>query len=167
MANWLSILSALLAVGSDVATPTFRVRVGDRASAGAVEAALTGASRRLTRPGCARVFRDFSDRTGHALQQNLDTLGHDGPAYLRLVVFADGTGHRSCRGGGGPLAVTAPGARVVFVCPRFRAAQWQKPDFAEAVLIHETLHTLGLPENPPSSDAITKRVLARCGTGER
>ena len=33
----------------------------------------------------------------------------------------------------------------------------------EVILIHETLHTLGLGENPPSSREITSRVLARCG----
>ena len=30
-------------------------------------------------------------------------------------------------------------------------------------LIHETLHTLGLGENPPSSEEITLRVESRCG----
>jgi hypothetical protein len=34
---------------------------------------------------------------------------------------------------------------------------------AEAIVIHEWLHSLGLGENPPSSDYITTRVRARCG----
>jgi hypothetical protein len=34
---------------------------------------------------------------------------------------------------------------------------------AEIILIHEFLHTLGLGENPPTSDAITARVSIRCG----
>jgi len=34
---------------------------------------------------------------------------------------------------------------------------------AEAVIIHETLHSLGLGENPPTSDEITRRVFSRCG----
>jgi hypothetical protein len=33
----------------------------------------------------------------------------------------------------------------------------------EILLIHEFLHTLGLGENPPTSDAITQRVAVRCG----
>jgi hypothetical protein len=37
---------------------------------------------------------------------------------------------------------------------------------AEAVIIHEMLHTLGLGENPPSSTEITFRVLNRCMNGE-
>jgi hypothetical protein len=32
-------------------------------------------------------------------------------------------------------------------------------------VIHEVLHSLGLGENPPSSDHITERVRARCGQG--
>jgi hypothetical protein len=30
-------------------------------------------------------------------------------------------------------------------------------------MLHEALHTLGLPENPPSSAEITEHVFARCG----
>jgi hypothetical protein len=33
---------------------------------------------------------------------------------------------------------------------------------AEAILIHEILHTLGLGENPPSSAEITRQVWRRC-----
>ena len=33
----------------------------------------------------------------------------------------------------------------------------------EAILIHEALHSLGLGEDPPSSDYITERIRARCG----
>ncbi len=123
---------------------------------------LSGASRRLARPDCARVLSDFSDDAGRTLQQNLDTLGLEAPEYLRFVVFTDGSVRGSC-GCGGRLVFTAPGSRVVFVCPQFRAEHWQKPVRAEALMIHEALHTLGLSENPPSSDAITKQVMARCG----
>ncbi len=38
----------------------------------------------------------------------------------------------------------------------------QDPRHAEAILIHEALHSLGLREDPPSSDFITERVRARC-----
>lgn len=33
---------------------------------------------------------------------------------------------------------------------------------AEAIVIHEMLHSLGLGENPPTSDYITSRVMERC-----
>jgi hypothetical protein len=44
------------------------------------------------------------------------------------------------------------------------AAASGHPEEAEAALIHEMLHTLGLGENPPRSRDITARVRARCGS---
>ena len=45
---------------------------------------------------------------------------------------------------------------------RFARNQTQNPSLAEAMVIHEMLHTLGLGENPPSSLEINERVRARC-----
>jgi len=36
------------------------------------------------------------------------------------------------------------------------------PFLADVALIHESLHSLGLGENPPSSSEITSRVISRC-----
>jgi hypothetical protein len=160
MVAWL-LVSALIAAAPDVAAPPFRVRLGDRATAGAVEAALNGASRRVARPECARVLSDFSDNAGRTLQQSLDALGLEATEYLRFVIFTDGGMHGSCARG--RLAFTAPGSRVVFVCPQFREEQWQKPLRAEALLIHETLHTLGLSENPPSTTRSPSRSWRAAG----
>jgi hypothetical protein len=38
----------------------------------------------------------------------------------------------------------------------------ENPTLAEAMVIHEMLHTLGLGENPPTTFEITDRVMARC-----
>ena len=38
----------------------------------------------------------------------------------------------------------------------------RNPREAEAMIIHELLHTLGLGENPPTSIEITRRVESRC-----
>lgn len=70
--------------------------------------------------------------------------------------------HRQCLGGA--LAFTTPGSRVVRVCGDELMRPSRHRDDIVAMVIHETLHTLGLPENPPSSVEITRRVLARCGT---
>jgi hypothetical protein len=61
------------------------------------------------------------------------------------------------------LAIAAVGSRAVYVCPRAIVA-WAHRNraWAEATLIHEALHTLGLGENPPSSVEITERVIQRC-----
>jgi hypothetical protein len=52
----------------------------------------------------------------------------------------------------------------VYVCTAwFREAFATNPGLAEEVIIHESLHALGLGENPPSSQEITTRVAERCG----
>ena len=52
---------------------------------------------------------------------------------------------------------------MVYVCGRaFKDLAERNPERAQAIVIHEALHTLGLGENPPSSAEITARVLARC-----
>jgi hypothetical protein len=40
----------------------------------------------------------------------------------------------------------------------YRVDSWA----AEFIVIHELLHTLGLGENPPTPQDITRRVKARC-----
>ena len=85
-----------------------------------------------------------------------------GPAQLRAIYFYDGAHRRGCQRKG-TLALTEPGSYVVHVCPQFVTNQRQDPDQAPVTLIHELLHTLGLGENPPSSDEISRHVRARCG----
>ena len=129
----------------------------------AVERAVEGAARRLESPECQRIFTDFHDGSGMALRERLEAQGVAAPDYLRRLIFTDGFGHRSCREGGA-LALTAPGSRVVYICgPRFRQAQARRPATGEVVVLHEALHTLGLGENPPDSQTITRQVEARCG----
>ena len=125
--------------------------------------ALDGASRRLESARCQTVFADFRDERGRPLQERLAELGMSGQSYLELVVFYDGTGQATCRRDG-VLAFTGQGHRVVYLCrERFeRELRAGESRFAEIVLIHEMLHTLGLGENPPSSQAITNHVLRRC-----
>jgi hypothetical protein len=62
------------------------------------------------------------------------------------------------------VAGTNPGDRLVRVCgQRFKSIVRTDSGYAAALVIHEELHSLGLPENPPSSDAITRRVVEHCG----
>jgi hypothetical protein len=130
--------------------------------AAAVERALAGATRRLQQPRCGRIFSDFHDAAGASLQDRLDAVGVSAPDYLSLIVFADGSGRRSCQGTD-IMAVTAPGSRVVYVCGRrFLEAQQRSAASAEVVVLHEALHTLGLGENPPDPLEISRRVAERC-----
>ena len=140
------------------------VRVADPFNARAVRVALEGATRRLQQPLCQELFTDFSDGDGRSLQQNLLALGETGGSYMEKILFYDGHAQGRCRQ---PqvMAYTQPGSRVVFVCGRAFSAAYRRGEhrMAEAVMIHEALHSLGLGENPPSSAAITARVLQKCG----
>ena len=143
---------------------TFVVRSLVRPAAGGVALrwAVMGARHRLEQPACRGLFAEFYDASGCTLQENLDAMGETGDSYLGLVLFADGAGRTTCAVMGA-FAVTAPRSRVVFICGRrFRDLAERSPVTAEAVVIHELLHSLGLGENPPSSSEITSRVLARC-----
>jgi hypothetical protein len=138
------------------------VRIEDVWTASAVRHALAGASKRLDRPACQQVFDDFKDGEGRSLQDTLITLGDTGGSYInKKMLFYDGGPKKQCRSG--VLAFTAPGSRVVYVCGEaFSRAFRDDRRFAEAVLIHEALHSLGLGENPPTSQAITAHVIRRC-----
>ena len=126
-----------------------------------VRLAREGAARRLASPACARIFSDFVDASGRPLQEQLDAYNLSGPEYLALVYFAPGAEDGRC-GNEAVLATTHPGSRLVKVCGRFGQAYRKDPRWAEFVVIHETLHTLGLGEDPPSTYEISARVAARC-----
>jgi hypothetical protein len=126
-----------------------------------VKRAVVGAARRLAQPSCAGLLDEFTDAAGQNLRGNLESTGVPAPDYLRQVLFYDGLDEGRCAAAS-VLAATAPGAQVVFVCARFYFDTFGRPDLAEAIVIHEALHTLGLGENPPSSGEITARVRSRC-----
>lgn len=151
---------------TDPEAAPFRVRVAHNEVAQAVKRTLAGADRLLGEPACQQVLTDFRDASARTLKEVLDGTEVSARAYLRWIVFSDGRGLKAC--GNGTLAVTEPGSRVVFICPAaFVEMASGHPEEAEAALIHEMLHTLGLGENPPSSRDITARVRARCGSGAK
>jgi hypothetical protein len=128
-----------------------------------VTQAVRGALRRLGDARCQAVFSDFSESSGRRLQEVLDDQGLTGQDFLGLLMFYDGAQVPQCRKPG-VLAFTAPGSHVVYICTGwFRETFELNPARTETVIIHESLHSLGLGENPPSSHEITERVLARCG----
>jgi len=150
------------AVARDGRSVAFQVHIRHEGTARAVTDALSGAFDRLAEPRCQGVFRSFADRDGHPLQDGLEALGHSGQSYLGLVIFYDGQRQPRC-GVAHVLAATTTGSRAVFICPeQFRRMAAHDPLEAEALIIHETLHTLGLGENPPTSREITSQVIAQC-----
>ena len=142
--------------------PVPRVRLGHGYSANVVRAALRGASQRLEKPRCQDVVSEFEDVEGRPLEESLEKLGMAADAYLLGLLFYDGSANKVCKIRS-VLAFTAPGSRVVYVCPeQFRQEYFQNKRHVEGTIIHEMLHSLGLGENPPTPAYISSRVLAHC-----
>ena len=127
------------------------------------------AASRLDEDRCRALLTDFKDRNGRTLDENLQPLGLSASGYLLGLPFVDGSGLNVCRSSSVTMAAT-PGLRRVFVCPggvgvlnsRLAQVEFRNGSLAEAMVIHEMLHTLGLGENPPSTFEITRRVRERC-----
>jgi hypothetical protein len=144
------------------APPRYAIHIAQATTAFALHRVLDGARARLTDPACQQVLDDFRDTEGHPLRARLERTGLSPEDYLGLVIFYDGQTHPRCAQEG-IFAATSVGSRAVFVCPRElqRVVQLNEA-VAEATVIHEALHTLGLGENPPTSREITAGVLKRC-----
>lgn len=142
------------------------VRMADARADASVRRAVAGAYERLAEPECQALLGRFRDASGRTLRENLDAAGETAQDYLaRRVFFYEGYHLATCRSRRARkgLAVTEPGSRVIFVCSqRFGDLQERNPAEAEAVILHEMLHSLGLGENPPSSTAITIAVTRNC-----
>src|SRR5262245_32244508 len=153
--------SLAAAIGGAVCADESRVRLKG-APGMAVRRAIEGALLRLQKPACRQVFSDFSDAEGRPLQANLDALGVSPETYVGLLLFYDGASQRRCASGE-ILGGTLRGSRVIYVCPvRFFETDWKDKRATEVFIIHETLHSLGLGENPPASREIDWGVLRRC-----
>jgi hypothetical protein len=153
--------SSATASAADRAKRTSLNRPLNAFDSAAIERAKAGAARKLQSPECQRVFAEFHDEKGRPLRENLEKWGVGPADYLEMVPFLDGSGQPLCRWGKVDLAAS-PGVPRVFVCGPFAATQLREPRMAEALVIHEMLHTLGLGENPPTSAEITSRVMGRC-----
>lgn len=102
---------------------------------------------------------DFETEEGRTLQASLAASGFSLDDQWGRLWFLSGDGQRPCRSRA-TSAFTVPGGRVVFLCPTVFRRPVTVHD--QLLVIHEFLHTLGLGENPPSSDAITRQVARRC-----
>ena len=144
------------------AAPVEHVRVGDGETAIALRSALGRAVRRLDRPACRGVLSEFQDDSGRTLQAVLDQAGETPAVHIAGLYFYDGSATPQCQAPS-TMAFTSRGSRVVLVCSsRLRAQQRRDASQVDVVVIHETLHTLGLGENPPTSQFISARVFSRC-----
>jgi hypothetical protein len=128
-----------------------------------VQRAVTGAAVRLGRPACQDLLTDFSDASGQPLSTMLAASGRTPVGAFAQLRFIEDREALQCVGGA-TLAFTQIGSRVIRVCGRqFKDRFLVNRKTTEFIMIHEFLHTLGLGENPPTSQAITNRVEFRCG----
>jgi hypothetical protein len=162
---WVGILAmtAALALGRTAAADMpANVRLSDPAQRLAMAQAVQGAAHQLERSECEGLLDEFNDASGRSLRAALHDEGLSVAEFLARVLFYDAT-PEACRSSA-LAGMSVPGQRVVRVCGRrFQRTMDKSRDHAEAMVIHEMLHALGLGENPPTSDHITTRVLARCG----
>ena len=139
-----------------------KVRFRSRARGEVARKAVSGAVRRLASDECRALLADFQDASGVQLDARLEASGASLEQWIGGVYFYEGTAERSCDRRG-VMAVTQVGSHVVYLCPAFVEQQHRDPGLAEALVIHELLHTMGLAENPPTSLEINRRVFERCG----
>lgn len=122
----------------------------------AADSAVRIALKRVAAHGCRGLLSEFVDEVGQPLSTRLETLGLSLQEFLQTVLFVDGSRHRACHDS---VAVTMPGSRVVYLC---RGLIAESRNDAWVAIVHETLHSLGLGENPPTPEFISSRVRAQC-----
>jgi hypothetical protein len=134
-----------------------------------VNQAIAGAGKRLGHEDCQQIFSDFQDDAGRTLAANLADRQWKPSSVLSDLWFVDATATDPCLHNDVLAAYTAPGSRVIWVCgSRFAdPTSSLRGQAGDIVIIHELLHALGLPENPPSSAEITGQVRERCGDHRR
>ena len=160
---WACAVAPLAAADKIRARPEWAVMIGNIVTRLAVAWSLEVASRWLTRGRCQSLLTEFHDDQRQPLADRLTVLGTDIQAYFRMIRFVEGSAYRSCDGA---AAFTVPGSRVVYICGSTFQTIWQHDKArAAAIVLHEALHSLGLGENPPTSNQITNRVLALCTGG--
>ena len=163
MALWVAV--ALMVALDQSPREAPRIHMPDSPEQHLVRRSAMGARTRLERPECQRVLEDFRDTGGRPLLERLQPSALTPAAYLfDRVWFVDGADTPQCRRDPHVAAFTSPGHQVVRICTaRFGRSFEDQTVAAEMIIIHEMLHTLGLGENPPTSQEITAQVRKRCG----
>lgn len=160
-----ALLVSILTVGAPpVAAESSLTALADPRLGPIVLRTVERAAERFGNPGCAALLHDFTDlRSGQPLADTLAATGRTASTFLGSLHFVDADQMSQCRRR--PAYAWVPvGSDVVFVCrSRFVALAKKDEWLAGNVLVHEALHSLGLGENPPSSEEITLTVVRRCG----
>ena len=140
-----------------IAATTRLSRLDETTVRRAVDLALA----KLLLPGCSDVYDDFILPKGGTPRSELDRMGIGPAEYVQRLVFVDGSRDPLCRTGQAVLTAT-PGSWIIRVCPSFAGFQLREPGLSASLIIHESLHGLGLGENPPPGRDVTQRIERRC-----
>src|SRR5687768_1574595 len=139
-----------------------RVVISGIVSRAAVTSSVEGAARRLQDTECSRILAGWRGSNGQLLGTTLAERAPDWTAYVRSIYFCEGVTATQCQRRD-VVALTAVKSRVVFICANaFLALRRRSIWHAEAVIIHEVLHTLGLPDRNDKNGDITEQVLRAC-----
>jgi hypothetical protein len=156
-------LGALLVADAGSAEDTGYV---EPSVAAAVARVRTAALEKLARPGCRRLFGEFTNLEGTTLDEVLAARNETVESHLRGMAYLDGSRVYPCRRRG-VYAFTKPGSLSVFFCENFWRLAWSNVETAANLLIHEMLHSVGAGEAPtpgfPTAYEFTARVESRCG----
>lgn len=147
----IAVLAASSAVAGPSAVPRVLGPVPDPMKARLASAFDVARERVARRPACRDLYRD------------LDRSGVDSLEATRYLVTTLRERQRLCDRR--VSAFTVPGGLTTRLCPSFSRLPTPR---AAAVLIHESLHTAGLPESPLVPEAmrsseINDLVARRCG----
>jgi hypothetical protein len=158
-----SVVVALSAPAVGAAPKGGRAAVERTPARALVAVASDRAAAKLRRPECRELLSDFTDEAGRPLSRVLEERGLGVSDFLSKLIFLDGRNVPRCAGGN-VAAGASPGSPYIAVCKEtFARVQADDPGLAANVVIHEMLHALGLGEDPPTSEEITRQVARRCG----
>jgi len=139
--------------------------------------AINKANTKLQTSQCSSLFANLTTNSpqfgGTVLYTIMQQRGSPTPQYYlnNGVGFYNGqsqqnaNGQIPCQQNSALLAWTNPGSPQVWICDYFNSLQLN-PGFGGDILIHELLHTLGLPEGGTGQytyDQITNLVVQACG----
>jgi hypothetical protein len=117
----------------------------------------------LRRAECRALYDDFRDASGETLAEALRRTDTTPSEHLLRLRWLNGVSHPGCRNRN-VFLVARVGNPEIYVCPeQFTAFALREPLGAAGLLLHEQLHALGLGEDPPPSEEISRMVFARCG----
>ena len=149
-----------------IGNPLLRAKVDRALKSAADKLKQSQCQALLNQPDAIAIANPNTAAANRTLGQNMKNRGYSDPSvYLtRGLTYVAGTTPKQCPGGSDTKASTNVWSTTIAVCPSFNNGS---DPSAAIYLIHEMLHSLGLPESPTqgakTSAQISDEVRAACG----